>query len=1042
MTYLLNTVPLEFRSFVLARVPFGAAAFPLASDSTAIDTRRKARSHFMNCAEVARELGCPATGMTEEEFALWIQLRDPYKSAAGLRRLRSKLRETNHALRLVPLSLQFGVELDLEAVHREIERETAINGGMTLDAASARVALAFTQKTPQDAANYIERHRDQLAEKLDKREVVSLEIEMLIRAGLPEKAAERLAILENEADSGARISHFQNVISGLVANSDPAELLREQFKRTNALADLSNLVNALEAKREWDELSEYCTDLFDRTGSLRDAERLANALSETQRDDELIEFVKMHRSFLDQSNRLRMLYCWSLYYEGVLLAARTELKKLKGLNDDPKYRALEINLGIRLGDWNSLLEFVSNDFRNRANLGAHDLFRAAQMGFHLGSPQAKALLFAAVRKCHDEADILAAAYFLASTGGWEDDPEVAKWLQRAAELSSDSGPIQKMSLKDVLGMKPDWDRHESDIWRQLNLGRIPICLAAQALNRSLVDLYLLPALVNPTESDPRRRAVVPAFGGNREPRTLNAAKIVGIEATALVTLKTLNLLERTLEVFDRVFIPHSTFAWLFEEKQRATFHQPSLIRDAKRLGHLLTMGILEKLVPNTIPDSDLANQVGDELALLITEAQQRTADGGQQSIVVRPAPVHRVGSLMDEEADLARHAPILSSCLPLAKKLREGGQITASEEKGARAFLRLHEKPWPNQPEVTDGAELYLDDLAIHYFLKLGLIERLHSYGFRLFISPSKALEINRLIAYEGISNQASQAIDEIREKVSVKIESGDVAIGRSVRSEGLKNNPIFEHPTLSIMELSTHCESIIVDDRFINQHDNINYNKKLTPVFTTLDLLNHFHSDGTITQDEWFEHRTFLRRAGYLFVPITAEELQHHLEDSAIGDERMIESAELRAIRENTLQARMGNWLQLPKEAFWFDSTIVMCIRSIKKQWQSEADMSCARARSDWLVELIDVRGWAHCFGEEGGVRFINAARGAHILMLLSPPEDTSQDTKNEYWAWVEGRFLSPIKEQDSELYSWILEKTREKIATMSAEFEGDGDQ
>ena len=128
-----------------------------------------------------------------------------------------------------------------------------------------------------------------------------------------------------------------------------------------------------------------------------------------------------------------------------------------------------------------------------------------------------------------------------------------------------------------------------------------------------------------------------------------------------------------------------------------------------------------------MPDSDLSAQVGEELALLIAEAEKVRDDDDTQRIVVRSSPVHRLASLMEEEADLTAHAAVLSSCQSVVDKLRQKGQITAEEEKKARAYLQLHEKPWPNQPEIADGAILYLDDLAITYFLHLGILRKTKS---------------------------------------------------------------------------------------------------------------------------------------------------------------------------------------------------------------------------------------------------------------------------------------------------------------------------
>ena len=119
-----------------------------------------------------------------------------------------------------------------------------------------------------------------------------------------------------------------------------------------------------------------------------------------------------------------MLYCWSLYHEGALLEARAELAKLSDDRDNPNYRALQINLGIALGDWNSLSAFVANECLEKDKRSAQELIGAAQLALHLGSPHAKELIFAAADKGNDDAGVLAAAYFLASSAGWEDDAEV------------------------------------------------------------------------------------------------------------------------------------------------------------------------------------------------------------------------------------------------------------------------------------------------------------------------------------------------------------------------------------------------------------------------------------------------------------------------------------------------------------------------------------------------------------------------------------------------------------------------------------------
>lgn len=883
ITILLGTVPVELRDVVLKQLPFEAAGFPLAANVDAMGARREAQRHFSEAAEVARQLSCPGVAALEDEYALWLELKDPESCENGRRRLEAKLRDMKSALRLVPLGLQFGVKLDLEAVEHEIERQIAIHGGIRPDAAIARFTLAFTKKTPEEVANYVARHYDELSQCLDPKSIRFLQIEMLSRAGLPERANECLKILSEQGISVAEEGRLRRIIAE-AEGTDPIEARKTQFKDSGSLSDLVPLVDEFEHRQNWNDLCDYGALLFERTHSIQDAKRFAKALSNAHRTDRLVEFVRENLGLLQQSKALQMHYAWALYQEGELVEARVELAKLNDDQTDGNYRALQVNLGIALGDWNSLSAYAANEYRERNNRSAEDLMGAAQLALHLGLPEAKGLIFSAAAKGVDDAAILAAAYFSASSAGWEGDAEVVQWLYRAAELSGNDGPIQKMTLKDVLDRKPDWDRRESETWQLLSCGEIPLFLAAQSLNKSLIDMTLFPALANMLESDPRRRSVIPAFSGKRQPTSLDiAGTTVGMDATALLSLSFLNLIDKALDAFDLVYVPHSTLAWLFEEKQKAAFHQPSRIRDAHQIHNFLARDVLEKFIPSTVADSDLSVQVGDELAVLIAEAEKVRVEDDMQRIVVCSSPVHRLSSLMEEEADLTGHAAVMSSCLAVVEKLRMQGQITTEEEKRARAYLQLHEKPWPVQPEITDGAVLYLDDLAITYFLHLGILEKLQSAGFRPIASPREVSESNTLIAYEGISEKVSDAIERIRSAVNSRIESGMIKVGGWRSADESDEQSISQHPTVGVIALAPDCDAVISDDRFLNQHSHVDGGSAQSVVFSTLDLLDALTSVGAISTDDLLEYRTLLRRAGYIFVPVSDDELALHLNASVV---------------------------------------------------------------------------------------------------------------------------------------------------------------
>ena len=1027
--HLLKAVPTELRAIVRDQPPFEAAEFPLDSGSAGIEARRLAHLSFIDAAEAARQLGCPLAERIDDEYALWLELTDsdPDKCAEGKKRLESKLRDPKPDLCLVRFGLQFGIKLDNKLVEQEIGRQIALNGEITFDAALARFALAFKQKTPEDALNYIVQHYDQLVGHIDKKMILSLQIELFSQTGQFEKANECLDILLEEG----LIEGEEDLLRGRIAKiegTDSVEALKEQFKKTDSLIYLVNLIGELEAREYWEDFCEYSEILFEKTRALHDAERFAHALHKIQKNERLTEFLESNKTLMVQSDKLQMLYCWALYLEGEFLKARSELAKLGDDWNNENYRTLQINLAISLGDWISLIAFVAKECNERDKRSAQELIITSQLALHLDSTDhAKELIFAAAEKGKVDANVLGTAYFLAAKAGWEDQ-ETIQWVYRAVALSGDDGPIWQMSLKEIWGEKQEWERRESEIWEKLSRGELTMFLAAHSINKSLSDLMLFPALANPKEGDPRRRGNIPAYSGQRQSLSLDTSMQIGIDATALLTLSFLDLLDEALDAFDTVHIPHSTLGWLFDEKQRVAFHQPSRIRDAHQIRDLLATGALEKFSPSTVSDSDLSEQVGEELALFIAEAEKGGLEDDSQHIVVQPSPVHKVSSLMQEEADLTAYATVLSSCQSIVDKLR--GHITTSEERNARAYLKLHEKPWPNQPEIFDGAILYLDDLAVNYFLHLGILEKLQAAGFKAIISPTKHSETNQLISYESISGEAKNAIERIRSAVNSRIKSQKIKVGGLTSVAPSIDQPISEHPTATLFHLAKFYDAIVTDDRFLNQHANFGAGDSSKPIFSTLDLIDVLVSTGSKTNEERMEYRTRLRQAGYIFIPVSETELAHHLNASTVEEGKVVETAELKAIRENLLCIRMRTWLQLPREAPWLNTSLIAFIRVMKSLWKPDANFSDVRVRSNWIMAQIDIRGWAHSFGKENGDNIVKTGRGGYLLLLLTSLINVSQEIQDEYWNWVQEKILEPIKEEDSDLYYRIVEEQRGLIA------------
>ena len=1023
---LLTTVPDNYREVVRYQFPLGLAETPFDSVGRAVKDRRLARDHFCRAAAVARELGLAEATKIDEAYAMWLDLSDIETHVDAKKRLEARFRDGASALHLVPLGIGFGISMDLSAVVKQIERQESLRGGMTSDSATARFALAFTEQYSDQCTE----HFEALSEYITTKALRVLQLEWYLKKGRYDAALECVEQLEQDGVAVAEVDRFRERIAE-TKGADLLEVRKARFEESDQLNDLVALVVDLREKENWDGLCKYGAMLYDRTRSVPHAEWLVSALANTNRMDEVQGFLKSHPDLLEQSRGLQMADAWSLYYAGELLTARSRLNSLHAPEEDRSYRLLRVRIAIVLGDWYSLMDFVANEFNDRDSRSAPELLSAAQLGYSVGSPHSRALLDAAIDSGNDNAEVLAGAYYLAVQADIESEVSV-EVLQRSAALSQDDGPVRKVDLRGVVDLHTQWEKRGNQAWQFFSHGNLPMCVVAQLLNTSLFHMTIIPAFQNLDEADARRRRVIPAYSGRRVTQHMELACSVAMDSTALLTLAFLDVLDTALEALGSVWIPHCTMAWLFEERQRVAFHQPRMVREARAIRDLLARDRLRRFVSTSPADPDLVSEIGEELAELIAEAEAHY-DCAQniQHVVVRSAPVYLTSSLMQEEADLTAHAHVLTSCVAVLEKLQEKGQLTVADERRARSYLDQHEKEWPDQPAIRDCAVVYLDDLATSYFLHLGLLDKLGACELTAVVSSSTLRQTNELLAYESISGKVSDVIDRIRHAVEQGIVSRKVRIGRNDATDDSEEMRMSEHPTVAVTKLASECDAIIVDDRFINQNESIQSEAGgSTPVFTTLDLLSTLRSNDLITSEVFSEYLTLLRRAGYMFVAISEMELSNQLESAPVKTGRLVETAELKATRESILSARMGDWLQLPKEEAWLRNTMNTLARVLINVWTTTADIAGAPIRADWLFSHLDIRGWTQSFSKDkhGSVEKIGPI--VYYFMMLTPPSGATAQAKKRYWSWLEGRVLRPMKEREPELYDALLEVYRRHLA------------
>lgn len=1025
MARLLKAVPEEARPVVLNQVPFDAASFPLGSRSEHLAERREARKLFARLSEFAESIGLRAAADIASDYALWLALRDPDEHDSAMSELRVTMGESEMPLRRINLALRFGLRLDIGALESKIDESQVLSGKGTADEAFARLSIALAQGSAKGTAEYIDRHRRLLYDHLQKSSVQGLEIEALARAGLVATAQEKLgeAIREGlpEADS--------DLLRGIIAEAsgaDPIAERRAAYEATKDLRSLLNLVEALADAGLWQDLLPYAEKLYQHNPSVESFERIAQSLNALGRYDALYELLIKNDVLVAQSEGLGLLWAWTLYREGDFVQATGALRKLRNQGSRGA-RTLRINIAIASGGWDQLLAYCNELWASRKTNDAADLLQAAELSIAVNGPHSRDLLIEATDRAPNDASVLATAYFLATSAGYEQSDVVGRWLARAAELSGDSGPLKAMTLREIVEQKPAWDQRTEQVWRNLRTGSIPVFAAAQILNRSLLDLYLVPALTNPSEADVRKRTIVFAYSGARLSSKFEVPPArLGLDLAAIVTLARLEILERVTERFE-IVIPHSTLGWLFQERQRARFHQPSRIQDARQLKRLISDGVIKALRPKPSSDVNLGRQVGYELAALLSMARTNF-EGGVNTLVVRSPPIYRPGSLMDEQANIAGYEQYLCSCFAVVDRLKAKGALTRQEEQTARAYLTLHERPWPDEMSIGDGTEVCLDGLSISHLRAAGVLDKLRAVGVPVHIEESVNNEADALLAIESVTGMQLEIIEQIRKTLAQGIVSGRV---RAVRTKAdTDDEDIFKlHPTYRALGLVDKVDAIVIDDRFINRHSTVTLGRETIPLLCTLDIIEMLREMEILTPGDVYAARTTLRRSGYQLVPLSIDELAHYLSNTTIQEGRLLEIAELRAVRESLQRARMASLVQVPVETPFLTRTLSAYTQAIRDSWPLSTSSEEREGRANYLLAQMDVRKWAAAAlpGNERG--FALFGPGSYAMQLASPLATTDRAVRDNYYDWVTTRILAPLAETQPQVYRWIVDRLRELV-------------
>jgi hypothetical protein len=1013
----------DLRRLVANGTPLDAATFRMADDASALEERRVASCLLRGAAQSALEFGNHRLARSYATTALWLELRDPRTSVAARAELEEHLASEQEAIAFLPLAVAFEIEIRHEAIEQALGRRSAIEPDGSVELALARLAVANSMDTADRAAEYFAEHREMMWAHLAKPGILEIEIRLLVAAGRIEAARERLAQDESVLEPLARGRLRELIERG------PAGLATKDFE--DAFADnpttinLSQLVSHLAEQGYSARFFELARTLIRSTRTRLDAENLVRFLLRHDRHDEVSIVLAEIPEIIDSSPDLRSALAWSAFRDGNIDEATRILATLSAERDDTNDRNLLVNILITSGRWPELTGFVEQEWAERDRRTAQELLGAAQIAQQVRSPRLVELLRLAAERGVDDPRILLGCFMLATKAGREEELDAYSWFDRACRTSGEDGPVQEGSLEEVAEQAPVWDRHIEDIWERIRLSEAPVSVGAEMMRRPSLELVLAPMIANPEEPDPRRRAVISAFSGTRGlPEKLESGPIA-LDGSALITFAMLGRLPTILFRPGGVVVPHTALSWLFTERQELPFHQPSRIKAAHALLRLLTANRIHRFSPSVAVDAGLGDQVGRTLAAMIAEARNG-AGSAPPRYVIRSAPVDKVGSFRGQSVDMTSHETVLRSCQAVLEKVVEKGLLTQAEESRARGYLERSEQRWPDEGSLEDGADIFLDDLSVSYLRTTGLLQKLDAAGLRAFVSEREINEAQTLVDIESREEAIETAIETVRTNLAEAITVGAAHLDRLFSDEDLKS-----HPNIAVIQLATRAKAIVSDDRYLNQHRNIDHAGSSAPIWTSLDLLRAMNAAGELTDDELWRDRTLLRQYGYVLIPSDARELKALISRSRDEDGVLVETAELKAFRQNLKLAQLRGWLKLPHESAWLNKLVSDVVATIRDQWRDDVDDPTARARSRWLLRCADIRNWAGAITDYDSANMARYGLAVTLNSLLMNRVDVSSTKALKRMdEWLENEILAQLKIEEPSIYDWLINNLRVILA------------
>jgi hypothetical protein len=560
---------------------------------------------------------------------------------------------------------------------------------------------------------------------------------------------------------------------------------------------------------------------------------------------------------------------------------------------------------------------------------------------------------------------------------------------------------------------------------------MPLLVAAPGLRATLVDVLLANFVVNAVATDLRKRPAVTTFSGRRgAPSPVGAVRRLALDISGVMVLGWLGILPNVLDTFPEIVVPAGTLYDIFEGRARLRRFQKSRLTHAQQIRDLIAHKRLKVMRTTVNPEDALVREIGPQLAGLIRAAQ------ANKGIVVRPAPVHRLGLEQIRDADVSSYAPVLTDMHTILRVLHDLGAVDQVTEETAKNYFAIQDKGWSSPPTPDTTQPLYLDSLSLIYLHTVDLLRIVVTSFDNVCIDSSAEEDAFALIEHDRHVADVVGVIEDIRSAILKAYGSGKVIFGPRW-SQAEESAHTANTPTLHLLADLLGSDAVVFDDRALNKEPFVvDRAGERARIVTSLDIIEELHERKRLSSAERRNCRHRLRIAGACLVPLDAGEIKFAAQRSG-----QYLSPEFRAIRDSIDLPRMAEIPIFPGEIPWFMTINSAAKTALVEIWQDEKDPQKGAITADAVYSVYpNPEDWLACWKGQPPPEWIMAVNRVLRAALAVPFElGGDRQTLENYNNWLERTVLDPMRKTAPESYRAIVEYLKDFVLTSRNDDDGE---